>query len=214
MATVLVVDDESRMISTLRRIFASRGIEVEGALTGRDALRLTESREYDAVILDRWLPGEDGIDVCEALRAAGFHAGIAMLSGCGEEAIKVRAFEAGADDYIVKPPPTKEFVARIKRLLARFAPPTQTVQPRLVLPEGERAVWVRGCRVGLTHDQEQILKALVDAAGKPCARSDLIKLVQLASDNALKMAISRLRKRIGKHGLNIETVPKLGFRLK
>lgn len=126
-AHILVVDDDSRVTSALRRTLAYEGYQVSVAANGEQALFLARTKSPDLVILDRMLPGIDGLEVCRRLRAAGTEerAGdVAILMLTARDAVtdRVAGLETGADDYLVKPFALEELLARVKALLRRHQP--------------------------------------------------------------------------------------------
>lgn len=130
-AHILVVDDDSRVISALRRTLAYEGYQVSVAENGEQALFLTRTRSPDLIILDRMLPGIDGLEVCRRLRAS-LEAGsgesirkvaVLMLTARDAVADRVVGLETGADDYLVKPFALEELLARVKALLRRQQAP-------------------------------------------------------------------------------------------
>jgi two-component system response regulator MprA len=121
-AHILVVDDESRVISALRRTLVYEGYRVTTASTGESALELIRTRAPDLVILDLMLPDISGLEVCRQLRTAGNDVAILMLTARDAIADRVTGLETGADDYLVKPFALEELLARIKALLRRHAP--------------------------------------------------------------------------------------------
>jgi two-component system, OmpR family, response regulator MprA len=122
-AHILIVDDDSRVSSALRRTLAYEGYQVSTAAGGEEALALARTKAPDVVILDLMLPGIDGLEVCRRLRAAGDGVGILMLTARDAIADRVTGLETGADDYLVKPFASEELLARVKALLRRRNPP-------------------------------------------------------------------------------------------
>jgi two-component system response regulator MprA len=123
MSHILIVDDDSRVTSALRRTLAYEGYQVSTALDGEGALAIARAKSPDLVILDLMLPGIDGFEVCRRLRAA--DEGIAVLMLTARDAVvdRVAGLEIGADDYLVKPFALEELLARVKALLRRRSPP-------------------------------------------------------------------------------------------
>lgn len=119
---VVVVDDEPRVRSALRRALTLAGYEVELAEDGAEALRLLAARSPDALVLDILMPEVDGIEVCRRLRQAGDGLPILVLSARDAVADRVEGLDAGADDYLVKPFDLDELLARLRALLRRGAP--------------------------------------------------------------------------------------------
>ncbi len=123
---VLVVDDDSRIAAALRRTLIYDGYDVEVAPDGSIALSRARERAPDLVILDVMMPGVNGMDVCERLRAEG-DVPILMLTARDGTADRVAGLDAGADDYLVKPFATEELLARVRALLRRQAPKARQV---------------------------------------------------------------------------------------
>ena len=122
-AHILLVDDDNRMTSALRRTLAYAGYQVSIAPNGEGALSIVRIRPPDLVILDLMLPGIDGLEVCRRLRSAGDDMAVLMLTARDTVADRVAGFETGADDYLVKPFALEELLARVKALLRRRNPP-------------------------------------------------------------------------------------------
>ncbi len=119
---ILVVDDESRITSALRRTLAHEGYSVFTAADGESALVLTRTKAPNLIILDLMLPGIDGLEVCRRLRVAGNEVAVLMLTARDRVVDRVEGLETGADDYLVKPFALEELLARIKALLRRRPP--------------------------------------------------------------------------------------------
>src|SRR6266567_1077228 len=119
---ILIVDDESRVTSALRRTLVYEGYQITTASNGESALELARTRAPDLVILDLMLPGINGLEVCRRLRATDNNVAILMLTARDTIADRVIGLETGADDYLVKPFALEELLARIKALLRRHPP--------------------------------------------------------------------------------------------
>jgi two-component system, OmpR family, response regulator MprA len=118
-AHILVVDDDPRITELLRRIFAYEGYSVTIAASGDEALTRTLEQPPDLIVLDIMLPGLNGLEVTQRLRAASDYVPILMLTARDSVADRVAGFEVGADDYLVKPFAPEELLARVKALLRR-----------------------------------------------------------------------------------------------
>src|SRR5581483_2461220 len=118
-AHILVVDDDPRITDLLRRVLAYEGYSVAIATSGNEALNRSLERPPDLVVLDIMLPGLNGLEVAQRLRAAGDNVPILMLTARDAVADRVKGLETGADDYLVKPFAPDELVARVKALLRR-----------------------------------------------------------------------------------------------
>jgi two-component system, OmpR family, response regulator MprA len=122
-AHILIVDDDSRVTSALRRTLAYEGYNVSVAENGERALALARAKPPELVILDLMLPGINGLEVCRRLRAAGEGMTVLMLTARDAVADRVAGLETGADDYLVKPFALEELLARVKALLRRRVAP-------------------------------------------------------------------------------------------
>src|SRR3989442_8664444 len=140
---VLVVEDDPRLASTLDRVLAAEGHDVEVAADGNDALHRARERPFDLVVLDIMLPGLDGISVCRRLRSTG-SVPILLLTALGGTQERGRGPDSGADDYLVKPLAYEELLARLRALLPPATPPPHLpfCDPRVEPPR--RAAWRGG----------------------------------------------------------------------
>src|SRR5947209_6088468 len=116
---VLIVEDELRMASLIRRGLAGEGLAADVASTGGDALWMAPAHDYDAVVLDVMLPDLNGFEVCRRLRAAGVWSPVLMLTARDAVADRVAGLDSGADDYLVKPFAFAELLARLRALSRR-----------------------------------------------------------------------------------------------
>src|SRR5213082_3654259 len=116
---VLIVEDELRMASLIRRGLVNEGLAADVAATGEDALWMAQAHEYDTIVLDVMLPGVDGFDVCRRLRAAGVWSPVLMLTARDSVDDRVAGLDSGADDYLLKPFAFAELLARLRALARR-----------------------------------------------------------------------------------------------
>jgi two-component system, OmpR family, response regulator MprA len=124
---ILVVDDDAGLRKALRRVLVSQGYQVEVAEDGAEALSRLRVRSFDLLVLDVMMPGTDGIEVCERLRADGDELPVLMLTARDAVRDRVAGLEAGADDYLVKPFANEELVARVRALLRRGGAASETI---------------------------------------------------------------------------------------
>ena len=167
-ARVLVVDDEPQILRSLSIVLRGAGYAVEAAATGADALAALEARPPDVVVLDLVLPDGNGLDVCREIRRWS-RLPIVVLSAVGDEREKVRALDAGADDYVTKPFGTDELLARLRAVLRR-APeggsgPVVEVG-ELAIDLAERRVSRGGEPVHLTPIEFDLVRVLAEARGR------------------------------------------------
>jgi two-component system KDP operon response regulator KdpE len=199
---VLVCDDEPQILRALRVVLREAGFEVTPAATAQEALDAAALRPPDAAILDLVLPDGDGIEVCRALREWS-SAPIIVLSALGDEDEKVRALEAGADDYVVKPFAPREFVARLEANLRRAcgAPDEPAIEAEgLVIDVAAHTVRRDGVEVHLTPIEFSLLRALARQRGRLMTHRSLLTDVwgpAYAGDTQLlRTHIANLRRKI------------------
>src|SRR5579875_2910032 len=123
---VLVVEDDVKMASLLKRGLEEEGHAVDVAREGRDGLWMAKENPYAAVVLDVMLPGIDGFEICRSMREAGVWAPVLMLTARDAVGDRVKGLDAGADDYLVKPFSLLELAARIRALVRRDGHPRPT----------------------------------------------------------------------------------------
>jgi two-component system KDP operon response regulator KdpE len=200
-ARVLVVDDEPQILRALQTNLRGAGYEVATAATARDALAAAAMRPPDAVILDLVLPDGSGIDVARELRSWS-EAPILVLSVVGDEAEKVAALDAGADDYVQKPFGIDELLARLRALLRRAGPSTEPVLEvgELVIDLDKRLVTVDGRRVQLTPNEFDLLRVLAQNEGKLMTHPTLLREVwgpaYGTESHYLHVYVSQLRRKL------------------
>jgi two-component system KDP operon response regulator KdpE len=161
---ILVVDDEPRVRDSLKHILIGRGYQVRAAADGNTALLAVSAERPDLVLLDLLMPGLDGVEVCRRLRALS-KLEIVVLSAIMDEPQKVRALDAGADDYITKPFSVEELLARIRSALrranARRADAPVIHAGGIMIDQIARSVAVDGTEIHLTAAEYEVLRVLV-----------------------------------------------------
>lgn len=220
-ARVLVVDDEPQILRALRVVLRDAGYEVLPAETGSDALDQAAVRQPQAAIVDLMLPDIDGVEVTRRLRQWS-ELPILVLSALGEEEQKVRALQAGADDYITKPFGSRELVARLEAALRRVGRGEE--QPTIEAGELEidlaaRVVRLRDEQVHLTPIEFELLRVLARNRGRLMTHRALIGEVwgpEYVDDiQPLRTHIARLRSKIEPEGQPpryVVTEPGVGYR--
>jgi two-component system KDP operon response regulator KdpE len=219
---VLVVDDEPQIVRALKVVLREAGFQAVPAETASEALDLAAVRPPEAAIIDLVLPDLDGIELTRRLREWS-EMPILVLSAVGEEEQKVRALEAGADDYITKPFGTRELVARLQAALRRAARVEE--EPSIVVDGLEvdlaaRVVRSGGEPVHLTPIEFDLLRALVRNRGRLMTHRKLLTEVwgpEYVDDmQPLRTHIARLRAKIEPEGVAgpryIVTDPGVGYR--
>ncbi|MCR6110609.1 response regulator transcription factor [Bacillus sp. A301a_S52] len=210
-AKILVVDDEERIRRLLKMYLEREEYDVDDAENGEKALQMALDTDYDLIVLDLMMPGIDGIEVCEEIRK---HKAtpIIMLTAKGEETNRVQGFEAGTDDYIVKPFSPREVVLRVKALLRRASSTkflqTETttkdvlVFPHLTIDNDAHRVTADGNHINLTPKEYELLHYLAQAPDKVFAREQLLKDVwnyEFFGDlRTVDTHIKRLREKLNK----------------
>jgi two-component system, OmpR family, copper resistance phosphate regulon response regulator CusR len=199
---ILVIEDEPKAAGYLKQGLAESGYAVEVAHNGTDGLHAALTGDHDLVILDVMLPGIDGFAVLSALRTAR-QVPVLMLTARGKTDDKVRGFDLGADDYLVKPFQFPELLARVRALLKRGQP--ATIDPVLRVADLDiDAVRHRatrgGQRIDLTAKEFALLTLLAQRTGEVLSRTQIASLVwdiHFDSDsNVVEVAMRRLRAKI------------------
>ncbi|GGJ59747.1 two-component system response regulator ResD [Anoxybacillus voinovskiensis] len=208
---ILVVDDEERIRRLLKMYLEREEYVIDEAETGDIALKKALENEYDLILLDLMLPGKDGVEVCKEIREKKATP-IIMLTAKGEEANRVQGFEAGTDDYIVKPFSPREVVLRVKALLRRAANATYVqadttakdvlVFPHLTIDNDAHRVTADGKEVSLTPKEYELLLFLAKSPDKVFDREQLLKEVwhyEFFGDlRTVDTHIKRLREKLNK----------------
>ena len=200
-ALVRVVDDELQILRARQTNLRGAGYEVATASTAAEALSAAAMRPPDAVILDLVLPDGSGVDVCRELRSWS-SAPVLVLSVVGDEAEKVAALDAGADDYVQKPFGIDELLARLRALLRRAAPSGEPVLEvgDLAIDLEKRLVTVSGRRVQLTPNEFDLLRVLAQNEGKlmthPAILHEVWGPAYSTESHYLHVYVSQLRRKL------------------
>lgn len=225
MAFVLIVDDEQDLAQLVEFNLRQAGIETAVAFTGAEALAIIGKRKPDLVLLDHMLPDVSGVEVCRTIRAnpATQELVVVMLTAKGEEADRVRGFEAGADDYVVKPFSVRELVLRLKAILRRASPqPDVALEPvqslgLLKLDPNTHRCSIEGAEVPLTLLEFRLLRFLMERQGLVQSREKLLEEVWGMSSEletrTIDTHVMRLRDKLGPARNYLETVRGIGYRL-
>lgn len=199
---ILVIEDEPKAAEYLRQGLSESGYTVEVALNGTDGLHAANNGDHDLLVLDVMLPGIDGFAVLAALRTSR-QTPVLMLTARGKTDDKLRGFELGADDYLVKPFQFPELLARVRALLKRrqavAADPTLRVGDLEIDPVRHRATR-GGQRIQLTAKEFALLSLLAERSGEVLSRTQIASLVwdiHFDSDsNVVEVAVRRLRAKV------------------
>lgn len=213
----LIVEDDARILGTLKNAMAEAGFAVDTAEDGEDAEFLGSTESYDVVVLDIGLPRLDGISVLQRWRSAGRTMPVLILTAREEWSEKVRGFRAGADDYVVKPFRTEEVIVRCRSLVRRAAghATSELACGPLLLDTQLGIITLDGLPLKLTAFETRMLAYLIHHAERPITRTELSEhLYERDTDrdfNSIEVIIGRLRRKIGRN--LIETIRGQGYRL-
>jgi len=219
---ILVVEDELKMASLLRRGLGEEGHAVDVATRGEDALWMTHATAYDAVVLDVMLPGIDGFETCRRLRTDGVWAPVLMLTARDAVVDRVVGLDVGADDYLAKPFSFAELLARLRALRRRGSPERPAVLEAgdLQLDPAMHAVTRGETTIDLSQKEFALLEILMRRAGEVLSRFQLLEYAWDGDydnrSNVVDVYISYLREKIDRpfDRRSIETVRGAGYRLR
>lgn len=220
MSKILIVDDDPHIRELSKLFLQNDGFEVLEAGDGAEALARLDSTKVDLFIIDIMMPRMDGWQLCRELRAA-YDLPILMLTARGETGQKIKGFELGTDDYLVKPFEPLELVARVRALLKRYKiSASQTVQVgELLMDHKTFEVSVRDEKMTLPLKEFELLFKLASYPGRTFSREQLIEDIWgydfVGTDRTLDVHIGRLRERFPeqRHSFKITTIRGLGYRL-
>jgi two-component system, OmpR family, response regulator len=220
MTKILVVDDDPHIRELLKVFLLQEGFEVLEAIHGADALSILETTTVDLVILDIMMPQIDGWELCRELREH-YEMPLLMLTAKGETAQKVKGFQLGTDDYMVKPFEAVELVVRVKALLKRYRISiSQNVNVGSVqLNRHNYSLQIGDNLLTLPLKEFELLFKLASYPGKTFSREQLIEQIwgfdYEGDERTVDVHIKRLRERFpdGQFGFRITTIRGLGYRL-
>ncbi len=222
METILLVDDETSILSLARMYLEREGFRVETACDGLDALGLLEKQRPSLLVLDVMLPGADGFEVCRRLRNSGNQIPIIMLTARDEDIDKILGLELGADDYLTKPFNPRELVARVKAILRRAdRPAVSSTAPShfagLSMDPTRREAALDGQPLNLRTQEFDLLLTLLQQPGRVFTREQLLEKAWgfdfFGQTRTVDVHIAQLRKHLAGSGALIETVTGVGYKL-
>ena len=233
MKRILVVEDDADIAELLRHYLERAGYEVEVLGHGTDAVARVRELQPDLVILDRMLPGLDGLEICRLLRVQPSTADmpVMMLTARAEESDRIVGLELGADDYITKPFSAKEVVARVQALLRRAAKTVAASAAQAAPPAGrtleygdirmeldQHVVSVQGREVRLTAKEFLLLQYFLEHRGRVLSRdlmlTDVWGYQYTGGSRTVDVHVRRLREKIPVLADAIETVKQFGYKLR
>jgi len=219
---VLVVEDELRMASLIRRGLMQEGLAVDISSTGEDAVWMAQATDYDAIVLDVMLPGISGFETCERLRKTDVWAPVIMLTARDSVEDRVAGLDTGADDYLVKPFAFAELLARLRALVRRgeLERPSVLKVDDLSLDPAKRRVWRGSTEIQLSSKEFAVLETFMRRPDEVLSRDYLLEhawdFAYENRSNVVDVYIKHLRGKIdepfGRHSL--ETIRGAGYRLR
>jgi two-component system OmpR family response regulator len=219
---VLIVEDEVRMASLIRRGLSAEGLAADVAANGEDALWMAAAHEYDAIVLDVLLPGIDGFETCKRLRSGGIWAPVLMLTARDSVEDRVAGLDTGADDYLVKPFAFGELLARLRALARRGGTERPSVLEvgELRLDPATRDVRRGASEIQLSAKEFALLETFMRRPGEVLSRLHLLEhawdFAYENRSNVVDVYVRHLRRKIdepfGRRSL--ETVRGAGYRLR
>lgn len=218
---VLVIDDDPGLRDLLAEYLQSRGLRVDTAPDGPSGLEAARSGQHDLVVLDIMLPELDGLGVLRELRATS-QVPVIMLTARGDDIDRIVGLELGADDYLAKPFNPRELVARIQAVLRRGARSPEPGQPLragpLVVDPDRRSVQLGDVPIDLTTTEFELLRVLVERAGRVVPRERLMELARgedyASFDRSVDVHVSHVRRKLGddpRQPKLIKTVRGVGY---
>jgi two-component system, OmpR family, response regulator len=218
---VLIVEDDVKLAGLIQRALQEQAALADAAHDGEDALWMADATAYDVMVLDLNLPGINGFETCQRLRASEVHTPILILTARAAVDDKVRGLDTGADDYLVKPFDVTEMLARV-RALARRGPAARGPVLRagdLSLDAGTRAVSRGDTTIALSTKEFQLLEVFMRRPGEVLSRYDLLEgawdMAYENRSNVVDVYVRYLRDKIDRPfgTRTIETVRGAGYRL-
>ncbi len=223
--TILVVEDDAKIVNLLRLYLEREGFGVLTAHDGQSALSAFDRTHPNLIILDLMLPHLDGIEVCRRLRASS-DVSILILTAKVDEVDKLLGLSLGADDYVTKPFSPREVVARVKAILRRTGgkkpPPAPVLRHRdLEMDMARHHVVLSGEEVHLTSTEFKLLRVLLEAPGRVFSRDQLLAHIYVhheseVVDRTIDVHVGKLREKLGDdpvHPRFIATVRGIGYKL-
>lgn len=201
---ILVVDDDTRLRGLLRKFLMDNGFRVSVAADAKDARHHLTSLEFDLIVLDRMMPGEDGLTLAHALKSD-HRMPILMLTAMAEVEHRIDGLEAGVDDYLPKPFEPRELLLRIKNILQRTPaepaiPETEVKSVQLgdIRFDAERELLIGlDDTISLTSTEASLLRVLAEQAGRVMSRQSLSQLCDInGGERTIDVQVTRLRRKI------------------
>ncbi|MHA6686593.1 response regulator [Mesorhizobium sp. A556] len=217
---LLVIDDDTRIRNLLKQFLSENGFRVTVAGNADEARRKLRGLDFDLLVLDVMMPGENGVELTKSLRAEK-DVPILMLTALSETDSRVTGLSAGADDYLPKPFDPRELILRVNNILRRGGPPSSTKLEQLVFGPytfqlAKRELKRGGEVLKLTDREQEILAIFAARAGETIPRHELVGDDSEVGERTIDVQINRLRRKIERDPANpvwLQTVRGIGYRL-
>lgn len=217
---LLVVDDDTRIRNLLQQYLSTNGFRITVAGNAAEARNKLRGLDFDLLILDVMMPGENGVDLTRSLRSEK-DVPILMLTALSETDQRIGGLEAGADDYLAKPFDPRELILRISNILRRGGPPETPKAEQLVFGPytfimARRELKKAGETVKLTDREQEILCLFADRVGETIPRHELVGEESAVGERTIDVQINRLRRKIENDPADpvwLQTVRGVGYRL-
>lgn len=221
--TILIIDDEQDIRVLLKYNLEKAGFKVLEASNGQDGIKLAESSIPDLILLDVMMPDMDGIETCERIKTKTSleNSLICFLTARGEDYSQIAGFEAGADDYIMKPVKPKLLISKINALLRRVekkstanVDSTSDSDESIVLDRERYLIFKNGNTITMPRKEFELLALLMSKPGKVFQREEIMNRVWgtdvVVGDRTIDVHIRKLRKKIGDE--HIQTIKGVGYK--
>jgi two-component system phosphate regulon response regulator OmpR len=217
---LLVIDDDTRIRNLLKQILSENGFRVTVAGNADEARRKLRGLDFDLLVLDVMMPGENGVELTKSLRAEK-DVPILMLTALSETDSRITGLSAGADDYLPKPFVPRELILRVNNILRRGGPASSTQVEQLVFGPytfqlAKRELKRGGEALKLTDREQEILTIFATRAGETIPRHELVGDDSEVGERTIDVQINRLRRKIERDPANpvwLQTVRGIGYRL-
>jgi len=216
----MIIEDDIHLATTIIEYLDIENIESDFCSDGLTALNVVKKERFDVIVLDINLPRMNGLEVCKSLRAEGIDTPIIMLTARGQLNDKLLGFEAGADDYLIKPFAMEELVARLNALSGRKSSQTKLIEIGcLALDKKAKTIVANEQPLSVTPTGFKILEKLMQSSPEVVSKNEIIEFVWQGEDvetNNLKVHIHKLRKELVQAGCNvkIETMGTHGYAIR
>lgn len=215
---VLVVEDEHKIANSIKKGLEQENYAVDAVYNGTEGFDLASSESFDVIVLDRMLPGIDGIEICKKLRLQNVHTPILLLTAKGQLEDKIEGLDSGADDYLVKPFAFAELLARIRALVRRPKSTQEEVLHAEDITLNTKTFEVKrnGELIQLSSKEYSLLEYLLRHKGKIATKDQIINSVwnyeASVLPNSVEVYIKHLRNKLGKPDV-IKTIRGFGYKI-